>query len=114
MACDDCGAYGHKTIRTPNLDKLAKDGLRFDRAFLTCSSCSPSRSSILTSRYPHNTGAEQLHWPLPAEQTTFPDPQEEWILDRCGGKRTSATTPAAALTFSPDVAKMALTARPAA
>jgi len=71
MGCDECGAYGHKTIRTPTLDQLAKDGLRFDRAFLTCSSCSPSRSSIMTGRYPHNTGAEQLHWPLPADQVTF-------------------------------------------
>jgi N-sulfoglucosamine sulfohydrolase len=73
LACDDCGAYGHKTIRTPNLDALARDGLRFDRAFLTCSSCSPSRSSIMTGRYPHSTGAEQLHWPLPADQTAFPE-----------------------------------------
>jgi N-sulfoglucosamine sulfohydrolase len=73
MGCDDCGAYGHKTIRTPNLDALARDSLRFDRAFLTCSSCSPSRASIMTGRYPHATGAEQLHWPLPADQTTFPE-----------------------------------------
>src|SRR5687767_1402783 len=65
MAWDDCGAYGHKGIRTPNLDRLARDGMRFDRAFLTCSSCSPSRSSLITGRYPHSTGAEQLHWPLP-------------------------------------------------
>jgi N-sulfoglucosamine sulfohydrolase len=68
MAWDDSGAYGHPTIRTPTIDRLARDGLRFDRAFLTCSSCSPSRSSILTGRYPHSTGAEQLHWPLPADQ----------------------------------------------
>src|SRR5262249_58046513 len=68
MGCDECGAYGHKTIRTPNIDKLARDGMRFDNAFLTCSSCSPSRASILTGRFPHNTGAQQLHWPLPADQ----------------------------------------------
>jgi N-sulfoglucosamine sulfohydrolase len=71
MGQTDCGAYGHKTIRTPNIDRLAREGMRFDRAFLTCSSCSPSRSSMITGRYPHNTGAEQLHWPLPADQTTF-------------------------------------------
>lgn len=71
MAWDDSGAYGRKTIRTPNLDKLAQQGMRFDRAFLTCSSCSPSRASIITGRYPHSTNAEQLHWPVPAEQTTF-------------------------------------------
>jgi arylsulfatase A-like enzyme len=71
MAWDDCGAYGHKTVRTPNIDKLASEGMRFDRAFLTASSCSPSRSSMITGRYPHSTGAQQLHWPLPPDQITF-------------------------------------------
>src|SRR3954465_10589528 len=71
MAWDDCGAFGNQAIRTPNIDALARDGMRFDRAFLTCSSCSPSRSSIITGRYPHNTDAEELHWPLPAAQVTF-------------------------------------------
>lgn len=71
MAWDDCGAYGNKAIRTPNLDRFAREGMRFDRAFLTASSCSPSRSSMITGRYPHSTDAEQLHWPLPKEQVTF-------------------------------------------
>lgn len=71
MAWDDCGAYGHPNIRTPHVDQLARDGMRFDNAYLTCSSCSPSRSSIITGRYPHNTGAKQLHLPLPGEQVTF-------------------------------------------
>ncbi|KPK44601.1 MAG: heparan N-sulfatase [Phycisphaerae bacterium SG8_4] len=71
MAWDDCGAYGHRRIRTPNIDKLAAGGMRFTNAFLTASSCSPSRASIITGRYPHCTDAEQLHWPLPAEQQTF-------------------------------------------
>jgi arylsulfatase A-like enzyme len=71
MNWDDNSPYGHPTIRTPNLDRLAREGMLFRNAFLTASSCSPSRSSIITGRYPHNTGAEQLHWPLPAEQVTF-------------------------------------------
>ena len=45
--------------------------MRFDRAFVMTSSCSPSRSSIITGRYPHSTGAEELHWPLPPDQVTF-------------------------------------------
>ena len=73
MGWDDCGAYGHPKIRTPNIDRLSKKGMRFDRAFLTTSSCSPSRSSIITSRYPHNTEAGELHVPLPATQVTFPE-----------------------------------------
>ncbi len=71
MAWDDCGAYGNPKVRTPPIDRLAREGMRFDRAFVTASSCSPSRSSILTGRYPHNTDAEELHWPLPPEQVTF-------------------------------------------
>jgi arylsulfatase A-like enzyme len=69
---NDFGCYGHRTIRTPNVDKMAAEGLRFTNAFLTASSCSPSRCSIVTGRYPHNTGAAELHTPLPMNQVTFP------------------------------------------
>lgn len=71
LGAEDCGAYGSTAVRTPNLDRLAREGMRFTRAFNTCSSCSPSRSSIITGRYPHATGAERLHMPLPKEQVTF-------------------------------------------
>jgi len=71
MAWNDCGAYGHPHIRTPNIDRLAAEGMRFEAAFLTCSSCSPSRASILTGRYPHATGAAELHQPVPADQLLF-------------------------------------------
>jgi arylsulfatase A-like enzyme len=72
MAWDDCGAFGHPRIRTPNIDRLAARGMKFERAFLTISSCSPSRCSTLTGRYPHSTGAGWLHSPLPADQVGFP------------------------------------------
>jgi N-sulfoglucosamine sulfohydrolase len=71
MNWDDCGAYGHPAIRTPNIDQLAAGGLRFQHAYLTTNSCSPSRASLITGLYPHNTGAEQLHWPLPPGTRTF-------------------------------------------
>ena len=77
MNWDDNGPYGHPAIRTPNLDRLAREGMLFRNAFLTASSCSPSRGSIITGRYPHNTGAEQLHWPLPADQVTFVEKLKE-------------------------------------
>jgi len=73
LAWDDCGCYGNPHVGTPNIDRLAAGGMRFTQAFLTCSSCSPSRASVMTGRYPHNTGAEQLHWPLPSDQVTFPE-----------------------------------------
>ena len=71
LAWDDSGAYGNQKVGTPNIDRLAREGLKFKRAFVTISSCSPSRSSLITGRYPHSTDAEQLHWPLPGEQVTF-------------------------------------------
>ncbi len=70
---NDLGCYGNLTIKTPNIDRLAAEGLRFDNAFLTASSCSPSRCSIITGRYPHNTGAAELHSPLPDNQVLFPE-----------------------------------------
>lgn len=70
-AWNDCGPYGNNVIKTPNINKLAEEGLVFDNAFLTTSSCSPSRCSILTGRYPHSTGAPELHMPLPADQVLF-------------------------------------------
>lgn len=71
LAWDDCGAFGNPKVGTPSIDRLAREGMRFDRAFTTTSSCSPSRASIITGRYPHSTNAEELHWPLPADQVTF-------------------------------------------
>ncbi len=70
---NDLGCYGNNGIKTPNMDQLASEGLRFDNAFLTASSCSPSRCSIITGRYPHNTGAAELHSPLPENQVLFPE-----------------------------------------
>jgi arylsulfatase len=70
---DDFGCYGHPIIKTPNVDALASKGMRFDNAYLTTSSCSPSRCSIITGRYPHNTGAPELHVRLPQEQVRFPE-----------------------------------------
>ncbi len=62
----DLGCYGSENARTPHLDALATDSLRLTNAFLTASSCSPSRASIITGRYPHNNGpASELHKPIP-------------------------------------------------
>lgn len=73
VSWNDLGCYGHPTARTPNIDRLAAGGRRFDAAFLTASSCSPSRSSIVTGRYPHNNGrASELHQPIAAHLPWFP------------------------------------------
>lgn len=58
---DDVGVelpcYGGKGIQTPNIDRLVREGTRFDRAFLTASVCSPSRSAMITGMYQTSIGA---------------------------------------------------------
>jgi len=71
ISAGDLGVYGNQAIKTPNLDSIARQGLVFDNAYLTISSCSPSRNSIITGRYPHNTGAPEIHVELPKDQHTF-------------------------------------------
>ncbi len=50
------GCYGHPLVRTPNLDQLANDGVRFDNAYCASPLCCPARASLATGRYPHQTG----------------------------------------------------------
>jgi arylsulfatase A len=52
----DLACYGHSVIQTPNLDKFAKQGMRFTQSYSACGVCSPSRSSILTGRTPYRNG----------------------------------------------------------
>ena len=49
----NAGIYGEKAIKTPGMDNLALNGVYFKNAFCTASSCSPSRASILSGKYPH-------------------------------------------------------------
>jgi len=51
---DTLGSVGMTACRTPNLDRLAAEGVRFDQAYSVCSLCSPARSSMLCGLYPHN------------------------------------------------------------
>lgn len=52
----DLGCYGHPSSLTPNLDRLAAEGLRFTDFYSTCPVCSPSRASLLTGRYQTRSG----------------------------------------------------------
>ena len=55
LGWSDVGCYGSTFHETPHVDRLAKEGMRFDNAYSTCHVCSPSRASILTGKYPART-----------------------------------------------------------
>ena len=58
------GCYGRPEMRTPNIDRLASQGIKFERAYTCCPVCGPARSSIFTGNYPHTTGVLANNIPL--------------------------------------------------
>ena len=56
----DLGCYGNTEIKTPNIDRLAYEGVRFTDFYVTCPVCTPSRGSLLTGRYPQRNGLYEL------------------------------------------------------
>jgi arylsulfatase A-like enzyme len=69
----DClGAAGHPDVRTPHLDRLAADGVRFAEAYCPLPICTPSRYSLLTGLYPHQHGGWTNHSTLAPALDTFP------------------------------------------
>ncbi len=77
VSWNDFGCYGNTDVKTPTIDNLANQGLKFDNCYLTASSCSPSRNSIMTGRYPHNTGACELHTQPPEDMLSLPEVLKE-------------------------------------
>ncbi|HOD80377.1 MAG: Arylsulfatase [Planctomycetes bacterium ADurb.Bin126] len=65
-------AYGHDLIATPNIDRLARGGIRFDRAMAGNSICSPSRAMLLSGKYNHLCGVRRLSEHFDGSQQTFP------------------------------------------
>jgi arylsulfatase A-like enzyme len=63
----DLGCYGNPTVQTPTLDRLAAEGIRFDRAYVSSPQCSPSRASVFTGRAAHDVHASRLHAAVPVE-----------------------------------------------
>ncbi len=65
-------AYGSNRNRTPNIDRIARDGMLFDRAFVTNSICAPSRAVILTGKHSHLNGQLTNGERFDGSQQTFP------------------------------------------
>jgi arylsulfatase A-like enzyme len=70
-AAQAIGAYGSRLNETPNIDRIAAEGMRFDACFCTNSLCTPSRATILTGTYSHVNGVTTLETPWDARQPTF-------------------------------------------
>ena len=68
----DMGCYGNSVCRTPNLDRLAGEGVTFDNCYVQNVICSPSRASLLTGRYPRAHGLITNGVPLSEDEITLP------------------------------------------
>ena len=61
MCWRDCGCYGNKEVKTPNIDRLAADGMRFDAMFTATAMCAPTRQQLYTGIFPVRNGAYPNH-----------------------------------------------------
>lgn len=59
LGCRDLGCYGSSFYETPNLDRLAEQGMLFTDAYASCPVCSPTRASVMTGKYPARVGITQ-------------------------------------------------------
>lgn len=95
----DLGVQGAvQDIRTPNLDAMAREGVRFTRGYVSAPQCVPSRAGVLTGRYQQRFGVEDNNkGPLPLEELTIAERLKaagyatgqvgKWHLDLIGGKK---------------------------
>ena len=92
----DLGCYGHPTIRTPHLDRMAAEGMRFTQFYSAACVCTPSRAALLTGRLPVRTGMcsdkRRVLFPdsgggLPAEEITLAEAlKDQGYATACVGK----------------------------
>jgi len=75
----DLGCYGSKFYETPNIDRLASEGIRFTSAYAACPVSSPTRAALMTGRYPVNTGVTD--W-IPGRQASSPGLPEDRFLSQ--------------------------------
>jgi len=71
------GCYGHSIVQTPYIDRFAEESYLFTRAFTNCPLCTPYRASLLTGRYPHETGIFDNGKQLPDNEKTLAEYLDE-------------------------------------
>jgi choline-sulfatase len=71
LRADCLSAAGHPQVRTPNIDRIAAEGMLFSRACTSSPLCMPARASFVSGLYPHNHGMWRNHGELPASDETF-------------------------------------------
>lgn len=91
---DTCGCYGQRLNITPNLDQMAREGVRFENTFSCQPVCGPARAAIQTGRYPTEVGCHVNHRMLPVNERTIAHHLSEngydtayigkWHLASCG------------------------------
>src|SRR6478672_989379 len=96
LLCDDLGygdlgCYGHPSIRTPNLDRLAAEGMRFTDFYSAAEVCTPSRAALLTGRYPIRSGMCHDKFRVLRRESTGHLPRDEITLAEQLKGRGSAT-----------------------
>lgn len=87
LRAESLGCYGHPVAETPHLDKLAREGVRFDQCHVQNTVCSPSRCSLMTGWYPHVSGHRTLwHLLRPHEPSLFRYLKQEGYAIKWYGK----------------------------
>ncbi len=88
MGWGDAGTFGHELIQTPNMDRLAREGVKLTQCYSACGVCSPSRSAILTGRTPyrngvyrHLSGNHEAH--LRDSEITYPELLKKLDYETC-------------------------------
>src|SRR5690606_11846907 len=69
---DAISAYNPQFIQTPHIDRLAREGIKFNKAFVGNSICSPARATLLTGQHSHKNGVKDNRTPFDSSKNTLP------------------------------------------
>ena len=84
---DYLGCTGHPTLKTPNIDAMAKRGVLFTNAYVQSPICGPSRMSFYTGRYMRSHGSHWNGWPLRVGEPTLGDHLKTLCVTQCAGRQ---------------------------